>query len=71
MQGQGVGENGIMHLKIVPLDDRVIYLGSANATYGHAFNREGIVRMTGGAIIQDILAFKPSAFADAIPLSPQ
>ena len=68
MLGSGVGENGVMHLKILALDNRVIYLGSANVTLSSMRNREGVVRIVGGTIIQEILAAIQSAFADAMPL---
>ena len=41
---------------------------SANVTLASLSNREAVVRIVGGSIIQEILAATQAAFADAMPL---
>lgn len=66
--GDGERQDGILHTKIVILDERIVYLGSANVTFGSTNNREGLVRLVGGTVVQEVLGAVQSAAADARPL---
>ena len=65
--GDGEREYGILQTKIVILDERMVYLGSANVTLGSTNNREGLVRLVGGTVVQEVLSTVQSAAADARP----
>ena len=56
--GTGLAGNGIMHAKLIVVDDRIAYVGSNNVTNAAInYNREGVVRLVGGPPIQDILNY--------------
>ena len=39
----GESDQGVLHTKMVVVDNRIVYIGSANVTFGATNNREGVV----------------------------
>ena len=68
--GTGVSTLGILHSKVVLLDDRTAYVGSANCTVASGTNREAVVKLIGGPIIQEVQQHVTAAatFAIIMPL---
>ena len=66
--GTGVSTIGIMHSKVVLLDDNIAYVGSANCTMASGANREAVVKLIGGPIIQEVQDHVIAAATSAIPM---
>ena len=68
--GHGELDEGVLHQKLIVLDEHIAYVGSANFTGASMVNREGLVRLVGGPIIHEVLNAIVTSAADATPLEP-